>query len=368
MSSTENKRQSFDRVTSSLIDLIEEAFIAGSFEELAGHLLPTVVKMMHLRSALLYIEDSRLLASHFFEHGLQPESSYEVRKLCTKQLSRLSSQAKLKLPAVPDSTGKETAAEIMFYPIIDAGTPIGLVGLMPQEQATFTLPNYWEQILRVIASTISRLARSKETEMQLAYLNAYKTVSSMLAQELGIHDLLEAALYCSMEVVSAEAASILILDDEKRNFKFYQAEGPVKLTLITETFPADKGIAGSILNAESSEVINDVQNDPRFYGIIDTESGFNTRNMIAVPLIAGEERIGVLEVLNKANGGSFTEEERLLLSSIAEEIAFAIRNAKVFDYVVSSYCKQRQGQDSCKGCKRPLGSWTPCIKYRNYEV
>lgn len=205
-------------------------------------------------------------------------------------------------------------------------------------------------------------------EKQLAHLNTYKTISSMLAQELGIHELLEAALYCSMEAVSAEAASILILDDEKKNFKFYQAEGPVEPVLKTETFPANKGIAGDIVNMDSAEIINDVQNDSRFYGAIDTESGFETRNMIAVPLVAGEERIGVLEVLNKANGESFTEDERLLLSSIAEEIAFAIRNAKVFDYVVNSYCKRRQGQPSCKGCKRPLGSWTPCIKYRNWEV
>ena len=90
--------------------------------------------------------------------------------------------------------------------------------------------------------------------------------------------------------------------------------------------------------------------------------------MIVIPLVAGQEKIGVLEVLNKMDGSYFTEEEHLLLSSIAEEIAFAIRNAKVFEYVVNSYCKQRQGQSSCKGCKRPLGSWTPCVKYREVEV
>jgi hypothetical protein len=30
--------------------------------------------------------------------------------------------------------------------------------------------------------------------------------------------------------------------------------------------------------------------------------------------------------------------------------------------------KQPQGQNSCKGCKRPLGSWTPCVKYRKAEL
>lgn len=46
----------------------------------------------------------------------------------------------------------------------------------------------------------------------------------------------------------------------------------------------------------------------------------------------------------------------------AEEIAFAVRNAKIFELALNAYCKQRQGQSSCKGCKRPLGSWTPCAK------
>jgi putative methionine-R-sulfoxide reductase with GAF domain len=367
MSNMENKQESSNKLAP-LIDLIEEITLTESFEGLAKLILPSLVEMMNLRSAFFYIEDPRLLSSHFFEHGLLPESIDDIEKRCTKQLGKLSSQDNIKLSAIFDSKDGEKAADIIFYPITDAGIAIGLIGLIPEELATMIMAGYWEQILRVITVTISHLARNKGTETKLTYLNTYKTISSMLAQELGIHELLEAALYCSMDAVPAEAASILILDEEKENFKFYQTEGPVKPVLKAETFPADKGIAGYIVNADSAEIINDVQNDPRFYGVIDTESGFKTRNMIAVPLIAGEERIGVLEVLNKVDGGSFTEEERLLLSSIAEEMAFAIRNAKVFDYVVNSYCKQRQGQASCKGCKRPLGSWTPCIKYRDYEV
>lgn len=102
---------------------------------------------------------------------------------------------------------------------------------------------------------------------------------------------------------------------------------------------------------------------PRFFKKIDSEYGFVTQSLIAIPLTAGEEKIGVMEVLNKSGGEPFTDEERLLLDSIAEEIAFAIRNAGIFEYVINSYCKQRQGEKSCKGCKRPLRSWTPCVKY-----
>ena len=86
-----------------------------------------------------------------------------------------------------------------------------------------------------------RIAKGEtESEKQLAHLNAYLSVSSMLAQYLGLEESLEIALYCCMEVVSAEAASVLLLDDEKANFRFYQIEGPAKPVLAGATFPADK--------------------------------------------------------------------------------------------------------------------------------
>lgn len=368
MFTTEHQCQNSDGGISQLIELIETIIASRSIEEFAKHILPGVLNMTHSPSVFLYLADSRFPASRLFKQGLQLMSDDEIKRVCAEQLNRISNQAKLGTTSISISTGQDMAVSIILFALWNGNTCTGLLGLITQAEISFTPPNHWEKLLRMSASTIGRLVEREKSQRQLAHLNAYMTVSSMLSHELGLHDLLEIALCCSMEVVSAEAASILILDDEKRNFSFYQVEGAAKPVLMTTTFPADKGIAGYVLRTQCSEIINDVQNDPRFYKAIDSESGFQTRNIIATPLVAGQEPIGVLEVLNKVNGGSFAEEEHLILSSIAEEIAFAIRNAKIFEHVVNSYCKQRQGQNSCKGCKRPLGSWTPCVKYRNVEV
>lgn len=90
--------------------------------------------------------------------------------------------------------------------------------------------------------------------------------------------------------------------------------------------------------------------------------------LIAVPLVAGEEKIGVLEVLSKGGSDRFDEDEHPLLVSIAEEINFAIRNASVFKYVVNGYCKQRQGMGTCRGRKWPLHSRRPGVKVREVGV
>jgi hypothetical protein len=81
-----------------------------------------------------------------------------------------------------------------------------------------------------------------------------------------------------------------------------------------------------------------------------------------------KEKIAVLEILNKIDGAAFTTDDQLLLLSISDEMSFAIRNAMMFEYVVNTYCLQRQGKATCKGCKRPLGSWTPCVKYQEETI
>jgi GAF domain-containing protein len=240
----------------------------------------------------------------------------------------------------------------------------GLLGIVPSARSYHLPSDVWDSLVRFLGHAMGSLLDRAYVSRQVAYLNTYLTVSTLLGQSLGLHDLVETILYFCTDVVLAEEASVLLLDQGSGSFIFFQTEGASKPMLSGKTFPADMGIAGAVLSSRKSEVINDVQRDPRFYGRFDAESGVQTRNMIAIPLVAGQEPVGVLEVINKSGGLPFTDDDHLLLHFIADEIAFAVRNARIFEYVVKSYCKQKQGSSSCEGCHRPLGSWTPCVKYR----
>ena len=109
-------------------------------------------------------------------------------------------------------------------------------------------------------------------------------------------------------------------------------------------------------------MVNDVQIDPDFYCAIDEEHGFQTKSIISAPLISGNEKVGVINAINKIETNFFDKEDDHVLSAIADEVALAVKNARLFDYVVDSYCKIRQGLNTCKDCKRPLKSWTPCVR------
>ncbi len=352
----------------SLVQLLEMALASQSLEQFAQDALPALAQMAQSPRAVLYSADARLSAPVFFQHGLPSAAMAEIETQSAEQFRLLCSKPDPQLARISSSSAGGMGAELSWFPLRTGEACVGLLGLEVDKDRELGAPVLWQKLLGALANAVGLLIERAEVERRQLHLNTYLTVSSMLTQPLDLHELLETALYCCMDVVSAEAASILLLDDDKANFQFYQVEGHAKPMLAAATFPADKGLAGSVLESQQSEVINDVRGDPRFYQQIDSETGFQTRNMIVIPLVAGEEKIGVLEVLNKASVDDFTDEEHLSLVSIAEELAFAIRNATVFEYVVNTYCKQRQGQMSCKGCQRPLGSWTPCVKYREVGI
>ena len=344
-----------------LLNFAEQVYTTQSFDEFSLT-LPVVAQIARSPSALLYVSDSRLTSPVILQYGFGPYDENQIAGMCDEQYKLILTHSGMDSLSVSALKPWEKIATFL-YPLKIKETIIGMLGLMLEQDAS-KYNEAWDELMAIFANAINRLADHSKTERKLAHLTTYLTVSTMIAQPLGLNEVLETILHACIQAASAEEASILLLDDDKKNFVFYQVEGSSKQILKGARFPADRGIAGLVMRTQHPEIINDVQTDPRFYGKIDSRSGLKTRNMIAIPLTAGEERIGVLEILNKSAGKPFNTEEHLILSSIAEEIAFAIRNASIFEYIVNSYCKQRQGLATCRGCKRPLGSWTPCVKYR----
>jgi hypothetical protein len=343
-----------------LLNLVEQIMQARNLRELMDPFLQGLSTLAGASAAFFFIEKSHLPVENFFQVGLAPELVLTVDRFCNQCFCQLSPQTgPLHEPVLLPPYSN---AWINLYPIPPQQKPLGLLGLLQEALAEPDVLTI-KKALSFFACALNKMIDQLEYEKRLNRLNTYLNISSMITQALDLRDVLEAVLDFCMESFAAEAASVMLLDYEKKNLRFYSAEGPAKPVLLMASFPADQGLAGAVLQTLQPEIVNDVQNDPRFFRKFDSESGFVTKNMMVIPLIAGREKIGVLEILNKIEG-DFYEEELIFLQSIAEEIAFAICNAKLFEVAVKSYCKQRQGETTCRGCKRPLGSWTPCVKYR----
>jgi signal transduction histidine kinase len=91
-----------------------------------------------------------------------------------------------------------------------------------------------------------------------------------------------------------------------------------------------EGIAGWVAQTEQPLICADPYEDPRFSRQFDKKSGFHTRSILCVPLKSQDRLVGVLEVLNKQDASTFTDDDLEMLTILSNMIGPAMENAQLY--------------------------------------
>ena len=137
----------------------------------------------------------------------------------------------------------------------------------------------------------------------------------------------------AMQLCGGEAASLMLVDQEKQLLHFEVALGSKGRELKKFTVKIGEGIAGWVVEHNKSIIVNDVAHDKRHMQEISERISYPTNSMLAVPLRARNECIGVVEVINKTDGKKFVREELEWLELFAGQAGLAIVNTKYMDRV-----------------------------------
>ncbi len=146
-----------------------------------------------------------------------------------------------------------------------------------------------------------------------------------------LKSLLPAIINTTKNVLDTEGCSLLLYDKESDCLVFDTTAGEKKDNLTQMKVPRGKGIAGMVLETLRPEIVNDADKDQRIYKNIDDATGFRTRNLICVPMIANGEVQGVLEAVNSIDKRDFNEKDIKILRYLSDLAAIAIRNRKLID-------------------------------------
>jgi len=125
--------------------------------------------------------------------------------------------------------------------------------------------------------------------------------------------LLQSIVGAAARIFGGAAASILLVNEEKRTLEFRVAYGAANRDLIGMNFPLNHGIAGYVAMTGQPIAISDVQKDARFNRDFAEATGYVPRSILATPLLAGGRVIGVMEVLDKIDSASFGMQDMELL-------------------------------------------------------
>jgi GAF domain-containing protein len=148
--------------------------------------------------------------------------------------------------------------------------------------------------------------------------------AGVLGAEDAHRDLLSAVVEVARAIFRARASSVFLLDEENDELVFEAVAGEGSSTLLGRRFPSSTGIAGWVLVTRQPLVLTDVGEDPRFSREAAASTGFVPRGLMAVPLLAEDRALGVLEVLDPPGDERFSLAEMDLLGLFARQAGIAL--------------------------------------------
>ena len=155
-----------------------------------------------------------------------------------------------------------------------------------------------------------------------------------LSSEIDYDDVAVAILTRAGVLTGSESGSVILYDAERDGLYFVAATGPRAQSVLAkfgefgpDRVPVDSSKAGRVYTTGEPLIDRSVVADADHFKGVDQHAEYRTESMICVPLAIAAKRIGVVQLLNKAQG-DYTPRDLRLLEHFADHAAIAIRNAR----------------------------------------
>jgi len=182
---------------------------------------------------------------------------------------------------------------------------------------------------------------SRELERRTSYLEATTRVARGIALELELNELLNRVVHLISERFGFYHAAVFLLDPTAEWAILQAASSPGGQQMLARgyrlrigkpspvNYVIEHGVARISLNVDDDEMLFDKVDLPE------------TRSAMTLPLRARGETLGALDVQSDERG-VFTDEDAAVLQSLADQIAVAISNARLFAQLQRSLEAQRR--------------------------
>ncbi|XP_011826300.1 PREDICTED: rod cGMP-specific 3',5'-cyclic phosphodiesterase subunit beta isoform X1 [Mandrillus leucophaeus] len=106
-------------------------------------------------------------------------------------------------------------------------------------------------------------------------------------------------------------------------------------------FPLDVGVVGHVAQTKKMVNVKDVAECPHFSSFADELTDYETKNILATPIMNGKDVVAVIMAVNKLNGPFFTSEDE---DVFLKYLNFATLDLKIYHLSYLHNCETRRGQ------------------------
>lgn len=180
---------------------------------------------------------------------------------------------------------------------------------------------------RLYAQAREHAARLEQRARNLALIHRISTVAN---SSLNLDVILTTVADRLVETFDVDHCEIVILSQDRTHGQVVVESPPIgghDMMIPVAGFPA----AEQIMIARSPIAIFDVANDPSIGPIRESLSRLGVQSILLVPLMVGDEVIGSIHLDSIESLREFTMEDIALCQTIANQVAVAVQNARLFE-------------------------------------
>jgi len=186
-------------------------------------------------------------------------------------------------------------------------------------------------LVRASVTDITERKRNQEILAQRAdQLETVATLSSTASTVLDPDKLLQAVVDLSRERFGLYHAHIYLADNSWQTLLLASGAGEVGRKMVAEEhsipMDAEKSLVARAVRERQSVVVNDVRSQPDF---LPNPLLPDTRAEMAVPMIVGDNVLGVFDVQSDTLNG-FSKEDAAIYTTLASQVAVALQNARLY--------------------------------------
>lgn len=170
------------------------------------------------------------------------------------------------------------------------------------------------------------------TNERIQRLERLLEVSRNLSASLDWEPFLQSLLSVAAELTGSEVASILEAEDGE-TLRFLAVPWFHREALQMVRVPVGASVAGWVFQNGKPAVVPDAKKSERHFKGADQAAQYESRSLLAVPIIYKGETLGVLEAVNKANQAHYTEDDLTILETLASQLAIAMQNNRLLNRI-----------------------------------
>lgn len=187
---------------------------------------------------------------------------------------------------------------------------------------------YFDQRLEALATLLEDIdAENKNVKSQRRVAALYE-VSRVIGSSLNLQTVLDQVMDAIIQLTAAERGFLMLLDDDGK-LTVRVARNFDQETLGKEDMAFSRTITRQVFESGEPVVTTNAQEDPRYAGQASIIA-HAMRSIMASPLRARGQIIGVVYVDNRIRAGLFSEEDLDALDAFATQAAVALDNARLY--------------------------------------